>query len=295
MKDIGKKISRKDTKLKLIFLGLSLVVFFVIICSKSTFKQEYDYIETNISKQEVRDLSYLDENLSESDISSASLTADGSEAQVTLFTERFELIDGQYAYIAIPSNLNGEETAKVVIFSHGSGSEVTNDIGDPFVRGLQEYGEFFSQNDFIFLASNQHGDNWGNKNSINDITSLLEYINSEVTNIREIYLIGYSMGGLPTMNYATTFPDRVQKIALLAPTINFDEWSKDRVDKTLEIPIKIWHGTKDVNIPIYDSLSFVETMHKYGKDNVEFKELYEQNHFSIDVEYKNEILHYFLQ
>lgn len=191
------------------------MVFFVIICSKSTFKQEYDYIETNISKQEVRDLSYLDENLSESDISSASLTADGSEAQVTLFTERFELIDGQYAYIAIPSNLNGEETAKVVIFSHGSGSEVTNDIGDPFVRGLQEYGEFFSQNDFIFLASNQHGDNWGNKNSINDITSLLEYINSEVTNIREIYLIGYSMGGLPTMNYATTFPDRVQKLHFL--------------------------------------------------------------------------------
>ena len=47
------------------------------------------------------------------------------------------------------------------------------------------------------------------------------------------------MGGLPTLNFATKYPELIGKIALLAPSIKSAEWNNTRAQKLKDIEIKL--------------------------------------------------------
>jgi predicted esterase len=100
------------------------------------------------------------------------------------------------------------------------------------------------------------------------------------------------MGGLPTMNFATTYPDIVEKIALLAPTTKSTEWNQRRANKLKDMEIKLWHGNKDVNVSYSYSTSFVKKMEGYGI-YIDFVTLEGKGHFDIDTEYMEDILEFF--
>ncbi|GAB4160187.1 MAG: hypothetical protein Fur003_3840 [Candidatus Dojkabacteria bacterium] len=218
--------------------------------------------------------------------------------------EEVTSIGGQYSYIKYPLVTNQTETIKIILYSHGSITFVTNDFTDPFMLDMRKYGDFFSQKGYVFAASNEHGANWGSTVAVNDMKLLKEYITTAISNqantlglldykpAYEIYLVGYSMGGLPTMNYTTTYPTTVKKVALLAPTIYLDTWNKARFDKIASIPVKIWHGNKDVNVPWSLSNSFVSKAKSNGK-TIEFITLQDKTHWNIHTEYFNDILTFF--
>ncbi|NMC09254.1 alpha/beta hydrolase [Candidatus Microgenomates bacterium] len=209
------------------------------------------------------------------------------------YEEIFKNIEGQMAYIAVPTNIKEENKPSIVVYSHGSNTTVTSDTDDEFIQDLQKYGELYTKSNMIFAASNQHGANWGSTTAINDTKNMINWIISNYKTSEKIYLLGFSMGGLPTMNFATTYPENILKIALLAPTSKSNEWNKARIEKLANIDIQIWHGTSDVNVPYYLSTTLVSKFKSLGGD-IQLITLNGKTHWDLDTEYMQEILDYFL-
>jgi alpha/beta superfamily hydrolase len=210
------------------------------------------------------------------------------------YLEVYETIEEQPAYIAVPAPIDPEDPPAIILYSHGSNTEVSSNTDDEFMQDLQKYGIFFTENDYIFAASNQHGANWGNDESIQDNINLIAWIKERYDTQEKVNMIGYSMGGLPTMNFASDYPERVNKIALLAPTTRSNEWNAERAAKIEDIDIQIWHGTADVNVGYSLSTTFINTLESFGKE-VELVTLEGKTHWDIHTEYMEDILEFFNQ
>jgi len=210
------------------------------------------------------------------------------------YVEELVEIEGQWAYIIAPAYIDTENLPTLVIYNHGSISSVQENMDEEFKTDLLKYGEAFSIHNYIFAVSNAHGINWGNSDSIDDNYSMYEYIKDEYGIKDEIYEIGFSMGGLPAMNFATTYPELVSKIILLAPTTRTSEWTQEEVNKIMDIDIKIWHGDSDINVGLIYTQSFVNKVGSLGKD-IELIILEGKTHWNIDTEYIDEMLEFFNQ
>ena len=209
-----------------------------------------------------------------------------------LYEEVFEEIEGEVAYIAIPRKLRGSKPSTIVVYSHGSNTRVTLDTEDDFMKDLQRYGEIFTKDNFVFAASNQHGENWGNADSIQDTINMVDWIKERYEVNEKIYMIGFSMGGLPTLNFATTYPDIVSKIALLAPTTRSNEWNMERIEKIKDMDIQIWHGTADVNVPYSLSTTFVSKLSSLGRE-IPLITSDGKTHWDMESDHMEDILNFF--
>lgn len=272
-----KKPYKKKNLLPLI-IALILLGLAILTITKILFKKNEPKELSTEATQEVVSISEDEINIDSNDFKN--------------MYQIFETIDGQTAYIAIKETFSGKDSLPIIIYSHGSTYTITEDKSNPLLKDLEMYAKEAVKNGYIFAASNQHGDNWGNNQSIEDTRKLIEYINYNFPSSGDIYLIGFSMGGLPTMNFAAKYPERIKKIALLAPTSYATAWNQARVDIITEIPIQIWHGNKDVNVPYSMSTSLIKRLSSYGK-NVDLITVDGKGHFDIDTELITDIFDYF--
>ena len=196
-------------------------------------------------------------------------------------------------YIAVPTRIDKKKPPTIVVYSHGSNTRVTMDTGEEFMKDLQKYGEIYTKNNLIFAASNQHGENWGNQLSIQDTLNMIEWIKERYDTEEKIYMIGFSMGGLPTLNFATTYPELVSKIALLAPTTRASEWDIDRVEKISDMTIQIWHGTADVNVGYSLSTTFINKVESLGRE-IPLITLDGKTHWDIEEESMDDVLEFLI-
>ena len=281
-----KKLNTKDLMLTVAFIILLAIPGY--LSYKLILPLEFNNIkgEENTSEED---------NTPEETVVKEELPVEEPEEEVIIgphFTETFETIKGQIAYVAVPSNIEENNPPSIVIYSHGSNTRVTIDTEDPFIQDLMLYGERYTTENYIFAASNQHGENWGNTESVDDMQNLIDWIQDNYTTTKDIYLIGFSMGGLPTVHYLTTYPANVKKVALLAPTTRTYEWTTDVVQKVENTDIKIWHGVNDVNIGIVYTDEFVSYVKKLGK-NIPLVRLEGKSHFDLDTEYMENVLTFF--
>ena len=209
------------------------------------------------------------------------------------YQELYEDIEGEIAYIAVPTRIDKKKPPTIVVYSHGSNTRVTMDTGEEFMKDLQKYGEIYTKNNLIFAASNQHGENWGNQLSIQDTLNMIEWIKERYDTEEKIYMIGFSMGGLPTLNFATTYPELVSKIALLAPTTRASEWDIDRVEKISDMTIQIWHGTADVNVGYSLSTTFINKVESLGRE-IPLITLDGKTHWDIEEESMDDVLEFLI-
>lgn len=283
MENEKKKISIMDVILFIIFI--LLLAFPAYLC--------YQVIVAKNNNQQTEDTTQENLDTTSEDINVTGNTEDNSQVLTEPhYEEMFETISGQLAYIAIPTNIDTNNPPSIVIYSHGSNTLVTEDTTDSFTQDLQSYGNLFTTKNFIFAASNEHGENWGNADSVDDMYNLLQWIQNSYPASNNIYLIGFSMGGLPTIHFVEQYPENVKKIALLAPTTKSSEWNTSNISILDDIQIQIWHGTSDVNIPISSSRTFITNMKKLGK-NITLVELQGKTHFDVDAEYMDDILSFF--
>ncbi len=206
--------------------------------------------------------------------------------------EIFETIGGQLAFIAIDTKYEEKNNLPIVVYSHGSTYSVTSNPDNQLLKDLRLYADAFVKKGYIFAASNQHGDNWGNDLAVEDTRKLIEYIQTNFTSSKEIYLIGFSMGGLPTMNFAEKYPENIVKIALLAPTSYATRWSSQRVENIKEIPIMIWHGDMDVNVPYSMTTALIARLKAYDKEVI-LETVEGMGHWDVDTEKIGEVLEFF--
>jgi dipeptidyl aminopeptidase/acylaminoacyl peptidase len=217
---------------------------------------------------------------------------DTQPIEITGYEEELVEIEGQWAYIAVPEPIDPNNLPRLVVYNHGSITEVEENLDDDFKNNLLEYVGVLTANNYIFAVSNAHGVNWGSLESIQDNYNMYEYIKENYGIKEKIYMIGFSMGGLPTMNFVTEYPDLVSKIALLAPTTRTSEWDQERVNKIKDVDIKVWHGDADVNVGYTYTKNFVNKLESLGKD-IELVTLENKTHWDLDTEYVDDIVEFF--
>jgi dipeptidyl aminopeptidase/acylaminoacyl peptidase len=279
MEHTGKKIHISDIVLFIVFLALlalpAYLAYQVLVAKNKPTDTKTDVNQTETSTTEGVD-PYPDKY----------------EPTGPKYVEMVREIEGQTAYVAVPASIDEKNPPAIVMYSHGSNTRVISDMYDPFMIDLQGYGKYFGEQNYIFAASNEHDENWGNAASIADMLNLQQWIQSHYTTSNKMYLIGFSMGGLPTMHFAVKYPENIQKIALLAPTTRTYEWTQDSVSKIMNIEIQIWHGTSDVNIGYSNSANFVKYMKNLGKD-IPLITLEGKSHFDLDTEYMDQVFQFF--
>ena len=82
-----------------------------------------------------------------------------------------------------------------------------------------------------------------------DLSERLEKLKEILSDKSDIRLVGSSFGGLMASLFAMENPFRVKKMTLLAPAINLIEFGP-HMDKTISVPVWIFHGRDDQVIPL---------------------------------------------
>jgi len=108
-----------------------------------------------------------------------------------------------------------------------------------FIHGLESTaqgakGQFFAQNFPRMIIEDYTG----------DFPSRMRKLNNVLAGKTDLVIVGSSYGGLMAVRYAMENENRIKKLILLAPALNLPEFKSD-CNKQLNIPVIIYHGTKD--------------------------------------------------
>lgn len=99
--------------------------------------------------------------------------------------------NGQDCRLLRPDNYDPQWPTLLVIFCHGSGRTYEDVVGTnsmPVTQALLDQG-------FLVASSQQHGNNWGNDNSVAALEAMWDVIDAGYT-VEGVVLWGDSMGGL---------------------------------------------------------------------------------------------------
>ena len=201
-------------------------------------------------------------------------------------------LNNQQTYISIPMRVDTQTPPNIVIYNHGDLEVIQDSVSGEFMQKLRSYSEVFTSNNYIFAASDIHDNESTDTILMEDINSVIDWIQENYTTSENVYLIGFSRGGYTTTKYMLDNPENIKGVALLAPATYYTEWNKTKIDMIMDIPIKIWHGTDDVNIQFIHSQNFVNRLKEYDK-TVELSEKEGETHYDVDDEYISEILEFF--
>lgn len=262
-----------------------LLIIFLI---SSALLLTYLYFQNNGYENEIEEKNEITNNEKEK---TRNIEKDPAKLDAHYF-EEVVVLEEQPMYYAYPLEIKEDQPPELIIYSHGQLQRVVENLDDEYMLILREYGEFFASKGYAFSASNQHGDNWGQKESLSDIkNSVLWFEDSELPIAKKKYMIGFSMGGRTAVNYSIENNKEISKIALLAPTPR-ENLSQNDVDKVSKTPIKIWHGTEDINIPFSVSEYYVKSFENFGKE-IKLEPIKEAGHYDIEKSLMNEILEFF--
>jgi predicted esterase len=272
-------VNNSKSSVKELFINLLLLIVLILLLALPAYLCYRVFIlqdtPTQTEKQQEDIQSQSENPITEDDLQ----VINGSP-----YEELTPVIDGQQAYIVIPSNIKDSNPTTLIVYNHGSDTTVTTNMNDSFMQDLKAYGIFFTQYNFIFAASNAHGDDMGNESSMRDIENLIEWVSNGYPIENKLHMIGFSRGSLVTMNFSTDNPELIEKIALLAPTVRIEEWNVSRAQKLKGIKIKIWHGSDDSIIKLSKSTDFVSLMKSYNIP-IELTVLDGKDHYDVDAEY----------
>lgn len=191
-------------------------------------------------------------------------------------------LSANYLLYLPPNYSESDNEFPLVLFLHGAGERGT-DIEKVKVHGLPRL--INEGKDFPFIVvSPQCPENmfWN--------TDLLSALLDEVeANYRvdknRIYVTGLSMGGHGTWSLAIAQPNR---FAAIAPICG---WSNPTVACTIKnVPIWVFHGAKDMVVPLSASEQMVEKLKSCGAD-VKFTIYPEAGHDSWTETYNNDELY----
>lgn len=147
----------------------------------------------------------------------------------------------------------------VIIFLHGA-SLCGRNLQKVRRYGLIEAIERGRYYPAIVMAPQNPGGAWNPKK----IAKILDWVeeNHEVDTTR-IYIIGMSLGGYGTLDFAGTYPERVAAAMALCGGSTLKDYTK-----LGKVPLWIMHGTADRAVSISESKKIVEQMQASGNNKM---------------------------
>lgn len=178
----------------------------------------------------------------------------------------------------LPKDYKATEKYPLVIFLHGSG-ERGNDLNKVKIHGVPRQIKEGKEFPFIMVAPQcPEGEQWSN-DVLNEL--YLEIVNTYSVDTNRVYLTGLSMGGYGTWAFAEQYPDR---FAAIVPICGggkpYNVWVLKNV------PVWVFHGTKDMAVPFNESENMVNFLKKAG-GNVKFTVIENGGHDVWTDAYKN--------
>lgn len=149
------------------------------------------------------------------------------------------------------------DSTPVIIFLHGRSLCGRN------LNRVKRYGPLDAivkgrQIEALVLVPQNPGGSW-KPDKINDV---LEWTKKHYPmDSTRVYVIGMSLGGYGTLDFAGTYPDKVAAAMALCGGSTLKD-----VSGLGELPLWIMHGTADRAVPIKQSKVVVEQLKKEGKD-----------------------------
>jgi len=214
----------------------------------------------------------------------ASSTFSQSEKQtVNKFEKEITLTLSANYLLYLPKDYNeSDKDFPLVLFLHGAGERGT-DIEKVKVHGLPRLINEGKDFPFIVVSPQCSDDIFWN---VDVLIALLDEIEANYRiDKNKIYVTGLSMGGRGTWELALQQPNR---FAAIAPVCG---WSSPvEACKIAHIPIWVFHGAKDVVVPVSASEQMVEKLKSCGS-NVKLTIYPEANHDSWTETYNNEELY----
>jgi predicted peptidase len=164
----------------------------------------------------------------------------------------------------------------LILYLHG-GSPRGEDISQMKRWGLTEKVEADPTFPFIVVSPQCHrGEIWSDADALGAI--LDEVAANYRVDADRVYVTGHSMGGRGALYAAYKMPDRFAAVVSLAPVSPITAWS----EKLANIPLCLFHGTKDQFTPLKEVEELVRAMEAAG-GHPQLTVLPDRDHYVLDI------------
>lgn len=149
--------------------------------------------------------------------------------------------------IADPNNKDAKEPLPIVVFLHGRSLSGTN------LNTVRKYGTIDAIkrgrkiNAVVIAPQVNHGDWWRPERVMNVVEWVSKRYDVDTT---RLYVLGMSLGGYGTLDFAAAYPDRTAAaIALCGGSTK----KNAQLGQLNEVPLWIMHGTADASVAVSES------------------------------------------
>ena len=182
-------------------------------------------------------------------------------ASAQVYAMRDSVKNGYDFWLYVPSNYSDNriqriaaadsvEVAKplpVVVFLHGRSLSGTN------INKVRKYGNIDAvwrgrQIDAVIIAPQVNYNDWWRPERVMNV---VEWVSQRYdVDLTRLYVMGMSLGGYGTLDFAATYPDRTAAaVAMCGGSIK----KGDALHKLNEVPLWIMHGTADAAVSVSES------------------------------------------
>ena len=175
-----------------------------------------------------------------------------------------------------------EQKWPLVLFLHGAGERGDNPEVLK-VHGPTKLAAAGKQFPFILVAPQCPKNDWWSAKT-EDLAALVDHIAQTYrVDTSRLYVTGLSMGGFGTWSLITQYPD---KFAAAAPICGGGDDVLARF-RLRTMPVWVFHGAKDLIVPLQKSEQMVNTLKQIGNPNVKFTVYPDAGHDSWTETYNN--------
>jgi len=174
---------------------------------------------------------------------------------------------------------NTSDAAPLVLFLHGARDRGT-DLNTLLKWGLPRFVNESDSVQYFFVAPQiSEPQTWVDRAS--DVIALLdELIASHAIDPSRVIIAGFSLGSAGAWHITATNPDRFVGLVAVSGRVP-KSLTEPELAALKDIPIQIFQGGQDKNLPVEDAEQFVATLRGLGI-NVSFTVLPEKDHFIAD-------------
>ena len=217
-------------------------------------------------------------------LSSSTVFSQQSPAPGKQVEQRLDLGDGEFIdyLLYLPEDYSADKPSRFMLFLHGRG-ESDGPLSRVKVWGPPRLVDEGRKLPYI-IASPQcppAPSRWSNLHQQVKLVLLLRHLEEKYSiDKSRMYLTGLSMGGFGTWTMASHMPN---KFAAIAPICG--KGDPYEAAKLKDLPIWVWHGTKDDAVPFSNSQDMVTAIKKSGGRKIRFTVLEEIGHNSWSAAY----------
>ncbi len=175
----------------------------------------------------------------------------------------------------------------VILFLHGVGERGDN-LEDIEKYALPKYMNLIDI-PFIVIAPQCFDTNFWDYH-LRDVEKIINIEQKKYCFDKEnIFVCGYSMGAFGAWNYIMQRPELFKGIVSVSGGIMLPIW--DTLDLVKDKPILMYHGEDDEIIDVNESISAYGKLKKRGASDIEFRIVYNSNHFITDDVFSNDYIY----